>query len=66
MAAWLSQRILIGLEGGKLRSERRVHNQRASLVACERATNSASIVERAMEVCFLEDQEMAPPESWKT
>lgn len=66
MAAWLSQRILIVPEGGNPRSERSVRNQRASLVACESATNSACIVERAMEVCFLEDQEMAPPESRKT
>ena len=66
MAAWLSHRILIGLEGGNPKSVRSVRNQRASLVACESATNSACIVERAMEVCFLEDQEMAPPESRKT
>ena len=66
MAAWLSHRILIGPEGGNPKSVRSVCNQMVSLVACESATNSASIVERATEVCFLEDQEMAPPESKNT
>jgi len=67
-AAELSQYILIGLEieSTTLSPDMKLFNQTPCDVASKHDTNSASIVEVAVNVCFVLLQDTAPPASIKT
>src|SRR5882672_8729778 len=66
MADWLSTKILIFGTGKIFNSLRKVVIQIASLVADVAAIYSASVLERATESCFFDDQLTALPAIMKT
>ncbi len=62
----LSPHITVASLCGNPSSSHRFLNQQASLPALDKATYSASVVDRAITVCFFERQVIAPPAARKT
>ena len=61
MAAWLSEKRVVGdLMGSKI-SERRLWSHRASFILCVAAMYSLSVVDRETISSHLDDHEPAPP-----
>ena len=62
----LSPKIVVGNFCAKPSSPNRFLNHRASHVASDKATYSASMVDKAVTDCFLEYQVITPPDILKT
>jgi len=66
MEPLLSPLMSIGYSWGYPSSSNKFQSQQASRPASDRATYSACVVERAIVVCFLDFQVIAPPAAEKT